>query len=92
MSDTLPCQYFATDTAGTATECLLPARTAPQDCPKCERYAPLAADTERTACEVWSRVMGYHRPISAYNAGKQAEHRERRYFREHHLREGAGHD
>ena len=25
---------------------------------------------------------GYHRPTSAFNAGKQAEHRERVYFRD----------
>ena len=25
-------------------------------------------------------VMGYHRPVSAFNPGKQAEHRERRHF------------
>lgn len=37
---------------------------------------------ERTPCEIWSRVMGYHRPISAWNAGKQCEHRERVYFQE----------
>jgi anaerobic ribonucleoside-triphosphate reductase len=39
-------------------------------------------DEERTRCEVWTRVMGYHRPVSAWNAGKQSEHRDRRYFRE----------
>ena len=38
-------------------------------------------DHERTPCERWTRVMGYHRPISAFNAGKQAEHAERLYFR-----------
>jgi hypothetical protein len=37
-------------------------------------------DEERTRCEVWTRVMGYHRPVTAFNAGKRAEHRERRYF------------
>lgn len=37
-------------------------------------------DEERTRCEVWTRVMGYHRPISAWNPGKQSEHAERRYF------------
>ncbi|PVV15796.1 MAG: hypothetical protein B6D77_01555 [gamma proteobacterium symbiont of Ctena orbiculata] len=37
-------------------------------------------DEERTRCEIWTRVMGYHRPISAFNPGKQAEHAERRYF------------
>lgn len=39
-------------------------------------------DGERTRCEVWTRVMGYHRPVTAFNAGKRAEHRERLYFRE----------
>ena len=39
-------------------------------------------DAERTPCEVWTRVMGYHRPVSAFNAGKRAEHAERCYFTE----------
>ena len=39
-------------------------------------------DEERTRCEVWTRVMGYHRPVAAFNAGKRSEHRERQYFRE----------
>jgi anaerobic ribonucleoside-triphosphate reductase len=39
-------------------------------------------DTERTRCEIWTRVMGYHRPVSQFNAGKQSEHRERTPFRE----------
>ena len=34
----------------------------------------------RTRCEVWTRVMGYHRPVTAFNAGKRPEHQERRYF------------
>ena len=38
---------------------------------------------ERTRCEVWTRVMGYHRPVSAFNPGKQSEHAERTYFRQH---------
>jgi len=29
---------------------------------------------------VWTRVMGYHRPVSAFNAGKRSEHRERQYY------------
>lgn len=37
-------------------------------------------DDERTRCEVWTRVMGYHRPVSAFNAGKQGEFAERRFF------------
>ena len=35
---------------------------------------------ERTRCEVWTRVMGYHRPVSAWNPGKRAEHADRVYF------------
>lgn len=35
---------------------------------------------KRTKCEVWTRVMGYHRPISEFNPGKQSEHRERVHF------------
>ena len=39
-------------------------------------------EEERTRCEVWTRVMGYHRPVAAWNPGKQSEHAERRYFME----------
>jgi hypothetical protein len=35
---------------------------------------------DRTRCEVWTRVMGYHRPVSAFNPGKRAEHRDRTFF------------
>ena len=35
----------------------------------------------RTACERWTRVMGYHRPVSSWNKGKQSEHAERKYFK-----------
>lgn len=43
------------------------------------RSTPLQAH-ERQRCEVWTRVMGYHRPVSEFNPGKQGEHRERRHF------------
>ncbi len=33
-----------------------------------------------TRCEVWTRVMGYHRPVVSFNLGKKGEHRERRFF------------
>ena len=35
---------------------------------------------ERTRCEVWTRVMGYHRPVAAWNPGKRSEHAERCYY------------
>lgn len=37
-------------------------------------------DHERQRCEVWTRVMGYHRPVSSFNLGKQGEHAERTPF------------
>ena len=37
-------------------------------------------DDERQPCEVWTRVMGYHRPVSEFNAGKKAEFAERIEF------------
>lgn len=40
-------------------------------CPRCE-----------DVCEVWTRVMGYHRPVSSFNIGKKGEHQERTPFRE----------
>ena len=39
----------------------------------------LSAD-ERQRCEVWTRVMGYHRPVASFNIGKKGEHSERRFF------------
>ena len=38
-------------------------------------------DEERTRCEIWTRVMGYHRPVSSFNKGKQSEYRDRKYFK-----------
>jgi hypothetical protein len=40
------------------------------------------SDEERQRCEVWTRVMGYHRPVASFNIGKKGEHYERRFFQE----------
>ena len=37
-------------------------------------------DEERQKCEVWTRVMGYYRPVSEFNIGKKSEHSERNLF------------
>ena len=42
----------------------------------------LLKESERQKCEVWTRVMGYHRPIENFNVGKQGEHEERKHFEE----------
>lgn len=57
-------------------------------CPQCdaERLARKPADVslirsqERQRCEVWTRVMGYHRPVSSFNIGKKGEFAERKFF------------
>ncbi len=52
-------------------------------CPKCDAEAQAEGRDdgfERQVCEVWTRVMGYHRPVSAYNPGKKSEHEERAHF------------
>lgn len=36
----------------------------------------------RRVCEVYSRVMGYHRAVEFWNNGKQQEHKDRRFFKE----------
>lgn len=36
----------------------------------------------RTKCLVYTRVMGYHRPIESFNIGKKGEHKERKHFNE----------
>lgn len=38
--------------------------------------------TRRTRCVVYTRVMGYHRPVESFNVGKKGEHKERIKFKE----------
>jgi len=40
-------------------------------CPKC---------TVKQPCEVYSRVVGYYRPVTQWNAGKEQEYKERKEF------------
>ena len=39
-------------------------------------------DSERQRCEVWTRVMGYHRPVTSFNIRKKGEYLERCFFEE----------
>jgi len=41
-------------------------------CPKC---------TVKQPCEVYSRIVGYYRPVNQYNVGKQQEFHERKTFK-----------
>ena len=42
-------------------------------------------DAERQHCEIWTRVMGYFRPVSEFNIGKKSEYAERVCFSEEKL-------
>lgn len=35
---------------------------------------------KRQKCIVYTRVMGYHRPVESFNIGKTGEHRQRKQF------------
>jgi hypothetical protein len=48
-------------------------------CPECFEVNPHL--TEFRSCEVYSRVVGYLRPVAQWNAGKQAEFSDRRPYR-----------
>ena len=47
---------------------------------KAEMQIAELKESERQRCEVWTRVMGYHRPVSEFNPGKKSEHFERKHF------------
>lgn len=47
---------------------------------KDEILAELAS--KRTKCIVYTRVMGYLRPVESFNIGKKGEHQERVHFEE----------
>ena len=50
--------------------------------PKLNTDTFVLPDEERQLCEVWTRVMGYHRPVASFNIGKKGEHAERKFFHE----------
>lgn len=65
----------------------LPYRTVTPTFSICPAHGYLAGEqsscpTCGSECEVWTRVMGYHRPVSSFNIGKRGEHAERVPFRE----------
>jgi len=35
---------------------------------------------KRQKCIVYTRVMGYHRPVESFNVGKIGEHKQRKQF------------
>ena len=37
-------------------------------------------NSKRTKCIVYTRVMGYHRPVESFNIGKKGEHMQRKSF------------
>lgn len=43
---------------------------------------PKNLEDQRSKCIVYTRVMGYHRPVESFNIGKKAEHVQRIKFKE----------
>jgi len=39
-----------------------------------------SVEDKRTKCMVYTRVMGYHRPVESFNIGKKGEHKQRKQF------------
>ncbi|MDR2685439.1 MAG: anaerobic ribonucleoside-triphosphate reductase [Rickettsiales bacterium] len=39
-------------------------------------------NSKRTRCEIWTRAMGYCRPVANFNRGKKSEFAERKFFTE----------
>jgi hypothetical protein len=37
-------------------------------------------ENRRTKTMVYTRVMGYHRPVESFNIGKKGEHKQRVHF------------
>ncbi|MGO1945008.1 MAG: ribonucleoside triphosphate reductase, partial [Ancrocorticia sp.] len=58
----------------------------------CEKCAELNPDAEPQVCEVWTRVMGYFRPVKSFNIGKKGEYHERVTFKENALASTFGAD
>ena len=61
-----------------------------QFCEKCDDEIRQSLDNKssvipmekRQKCEVWTRVMGYLRPVDSFNIGKKSEYNERVMFKE----------
>ena len=45
-----------------------------ESCPKCKEQ------NIKQKCIVYTRVMGYHRPVESFNIGKTGEHKQRKQF------------
>jgi ribonucleoside-triphosphate reductase len=58
--------------------------------PTCSRCAEIDPAAPPQPCEVWTRVMGYHRPVSSFNIGKRGEFAQRLAFQEERIVSGSG--
>lgn len=47
-----------------------------------KKLEPKSLQEKRTKCIVYTRVMGYHRPVESFNIGKKGEHHQRVKFLE----------
>jgi anaerobic ribonucleoside-triphosphate reductase len=45
-----------------------------------EKPKPQSIKNDAVPCEVYSRVVGYYRPVQAWNPGKQEEFKDRKEY------------
>ena len=45
---------------------------------------------KRSKCLIYTRVMGYHRPVESFNKGKKGEHKQRLHFKETYVEYSGG--
>ena len=55
------------------------------DCDPIAQTVTFADGRVRQKTEIYSRVMGYHRPVNAWNIGKQQENKDRRLYSLEHI-------
>lgn len=51
-----------------------------EGCEVIQKTSPNVSNFQRTKCEVFSRVVGYIRPVQQWNDGKVAEFNQRKTF------------
>jgi anaerobic ribonucleoside-triphosphate reductase len=48
---------------------------------ECQKVYSKIQNEKRTRCEIWTRTMGYMRPVSQMNIGKKQEFKDRKNFK-----------
>lgn len=75
------CEKQEFEIVGKNSENELKSLIEPVEVPESEEKKECVREEKRTKCEVYSRVVGYFRPVTQWNEGKQAEWKDRKMFK-----------